>query len=840
MLTPRLKNDLTGVVFIVIGVVLLIAATINSDALITSTVSALLHNGFGIGAYFLPIFIIIFGAGFFFLGRHELVMSRIALGMSLIFLAIIAFAGVNAPDAAVHPEYLFGPAYIQMCGGYVGNGIAYALLSLVGQIISWVLLSATIIGSLVLIGFSISGLFDWILDKKNSRNQVDESQFMAPYSRARGLEEDNAAFIPAGQTMPMSYDKGARKGVGAGKTKVLRGAQPTTQLGGDAEYDELMQGKSKRAAGVGKTRKLGNDIDLDSVLGEGAQGDAVENAVAGAAEAVGAATTVGAAAAGAAAAGAGAAAGSTKPTLLADSKREKSEEGQFVLPDPKWLKKSAYKPTGKSSSAELSEMGMRLQETLHEFNVDADVVGWVHGPTVTLFKVALASGVRVNKITALQDDIALAFASQSVRIFSPIAGTSLVGIEIPNDMRENVLLGDVLPPAGNDPMLMGIGKDVEGNAITANLAKMPHLLIGGTTGSGKSVAINSMIMSVLMRATPEEVRMILIDPKRVELSLYNDIPHLFVPVVTDPHKAASTLAWAVTEMERRLKLFEEVGARNITQYGKLREQYYTEFEQQKAELEAKRAQNSDQEFEDIEEDEWEHLPSIMIVIDELADLMMVAGKDVETSISRIAQLARAAGIHMIVATQRPSTNVITGLIKANITNRIAFNVASGIDSRVILDCTGAEQLIGLGDLLLSKPELGKPLRVQGCFVGEDEINTVCKFLREQRKPDYHEDIFTTAVPMLDSGDSSASGAAAGSDEELMWQAAEIVVQSNLGSTSALQRRLKVGYARAGRIMDMLEDKGIVGPANGSKPREVYVTDMEELQGLRIMDENGRL
>ena len=388
---------------------------------------------------------------------------------------------------------------------------------------------------------------------------------------------------------------------------------------------------------------------------------------------------------------------------------------------------------------------------------------------------------------------------------------------------------------------------MEGNAITADLAKMPHLLIGGTTGSGKSVAINSMIMSVLMRSTPDEVRMILIDPKRVELSLYNDIPHLFVPVVTDPHKAASTLAWAVTEMERRLKLFEEVGARNINQYSKMREKHLQMLEEERqrraeaaqAQAEGAEAEDEDDDFVD-DEDDWEKMPSIMIVIDELADLMMVAGKEVETSISRIAQLARAAGIHMIVATQRPSTNVITGLIKANITNRIAFNVASGIDSRVILDTTGAEHLIGNGDMLFSKPEYGKPLRIQGCYVGEDEINEVCSFLKSQGKPDYHEDIFSTSVPILESGSSSGGFSGGDSDEDLVWQAAEIVVQSNLGSTSALQRRLKVGYARAGRIMDMLEDKGIVGPANGSKPREVYVTDLMELENLKAMDQNGLL
>ncbi len=967
MLTPRLKNDIIGVIVIAISIILMIAVCMNSDALITASVSNGMHYGFGLGAYILPVMLFLFGICFFLLGRYELVLPRIATGMILIFLSIITLYGVNAPGAANRLQSLFAQDYLLNCGGYVGNGIAYVLLSLVGQAISWVILAAIIVGSLVLIGFSISGFFDWLFARKRQRKEVlENNSYEAPYSRARGLDincdqtavandpraggynngyENVGGYVPASSTIELASAGG--KSGRAAKTRMLWGASKTRDLnanqagdgsGFGAAYDG---GTAGAGVGAGATRMLdGSDggawdpdgadnpifNTLDSEAGtnilspedieylDSMDGDQAKAAMAAASAGVAGAATVASAANSAAQTGDDAAAAngyaedvdlgpdsdlgssagadadadtatadaqaspevaskhsSTKQKrrnkkdtvkqskadnnadLLADGNKQENQEGEFVLPDLKFLKKSTLKPRSAASNADLAELGVRLQETLHEFNVDADVVGWVHGPTVTLFKVSLASGVRVNKITALSDDIALAFASQSVRIFSPIAGTSLVGIEIPNDARENVLLGDVLPPAGTKPMLMGIGKDVEGNAITADLAKMPHLLIGGTTGSGKSVAINSMIMSVLMRAKPEEVRMILIDPKRVELSLYNDIPHLFVPVVTDPHKAASTLAWAVQEMERRLKLFEEVGARNITQYSKLRADALEEQEKRREEIEKRckeiEEQRNDEgelseelsaeltELQEEEFDEWEQMPSMMIVIDELADLMMVAGKEVETSISRIAQLARAAGIHMIVATQRPSTNVITGLIKANITNRIAFNVASGIDSRVILDTTGAEHLIGLGDLLFSKPEFGKPLRIQGCFVGEDEINKVCKFLREQAKPDYHEDIFTTSVPILEDGGSSGGAGGGTSDEDLLWQAADIVVSSHMGSTSAIQRRLKVGYARAGRIMDMLEDKGIVGPANGSKPREVYIDQME-LESLKVMEQNG--
>ena len=352
---------------------------------------------------------------------------------------------------------------------------------------------------------------------------------------------------------------------------------------------------------------------------------------------------------------------------------------------------------------------------------------------------------------------------------------------------------------------------------------MPHLLIGGTTGSGKSVSVNAMIMSILMRATPEDVRFIMIDPKRVEFTPYNGIPHLYVPVVTEPKEAASALSWAVAEMERRLKLMSEVSARNIKEYN---------------------AKVKDGSLEDIkketsdgtsDESKHVHLPYIVIIIDELADLMMSVGKEVEMSICRLAQLARAAGIHLIVATQRPSTNVVTGLIKSNITNRIAFNVASAIDSRVILDTNGAEDLIGLGDLLLSKPELGKPMRIQGCFVSNEEINAVVKFIKEQGEPEYNNEILTSNVVTLEDSSPMPNGAGQ-NDDPLLWEAADVIVSAGFGSTSNIQRRLKVGYARAGRIMDQLEEKGIVGPANGSKPREVLV-DTLELETIKAFETN---
>jgi len=459
----------------------------------------------------------------------------------------------------------------------------------------------------------------------------------------------------------------------------------------------------------------------------------------------------------------------------------------------------------KTSDTELRSTAIAIAETLATFDIPARVVDWVAGPTVTLFEVEIAKGVRLSKITALADDLALALAASTVRILAPIPGKALVGIEVPNVRRTSVTLGDCLAPAGEGgPLLLGIGKDVAGSPVLEDLAAMPHLLIGGTTGSGKSVAINAMLVSILMRATPAEVRMILIDPKRVELSLYNGLPHLYVPVVTEPKEAASALAWSVSEMERRLKVLQMAGARNIGAYNAMVQ-------------EGKAPENA------------EELPYLVIVIDELADLMMVAAKEVEDSIVRIAQLARAAGIHLVVATQRPEANVVTGIIKANITNRIAFNVASAIDSRVILDQPGAEKLVGLGDMLFSKPAWPKPKRIQGCYVSEPEIEKIVAHLKQQAEPDYHEEILHLRVSQVGGGVDTGE-----EDDPLIWEAADITVTSGLGSTSMLQRRLKVGYARAGRIMDMLEMKGIVGPPDGSKPREVLV-DIEELESIRAFE-----
>ena len=503
---------------------------------------------------------------------------------------------------------------------------------------------------------------------------------------------------------------------------------------------------------------------------------------------------------------AGAGSGAVHPASRADEGDERQ------LPPVSMLRHNPASSASASTKKELEQTAQALQDTLQEFGLHSRVVGWISGPTVTTFKVQPGEGERVSRISNLEDDIALSLATDSVRIFAPIPGTSLVGIEIPNRTRQTVAFGDILPYVKGGPLEFALGRDAEGQPMVADLAKMPHLLIAGTTGSGKSVVISSILMSLLMRTFPEDVRLIMIDPKRVEFAPYDGLPHLYVPVVTEPKQAASALQWAVSEMERRLKVFERIGVRKISTFNE--KQAAGEFEKY--------------------DNPPAKMPYLVIVIDELSDLMMVAGKDVEASIVRIAQLGRAAGIHMIVATQRPSSNVVTGLIKANITNRIGLTVATGIDSRVILDQTGAEKLIGQGDMLFSRVDWGKPKRIQGCYVSDEEIFSVVEFVKEQSPADYHEEILSAVAPAAMGAAGAGSARESSDDDPLLWDAAHIVVESQLGSTSGLQRRLKVGYARAGRIMDMLEEKGVVGPPDGSKPREVLL-DEEGLAALEAVE-----
>lgn len=708
VLDDRSKRDIVGVGISAAAVALMIAVMSANSGVAGGAAATALKSAFGIGAYLVPIGMLLWGVSFFV--RADIREGRTGIGIGIVLLGIISLAALATPDRA----YL-DKTEVLTHGGYLGGGIAWGLVTLVEPTITTVLLIALIVVGLVVTGFSISGLVDAV--------------------RERWAGEEGDEQVPA-------------------RKRAKERAEQTVPVGDVRETPEIPPARRGRTQAIDpeEARK-------------------------------------------------------TAPVSKTVSPR--AMEGFELPPMSMLVRTTESSAMHKASDNELRATAAIIGETLATFDIPARIVDWVAGPTVTLFEIEIAKGVRLSRITALADDLALALAASTVRILAPIPGKALVGVEVPNVRRSSVTLGDVMSPAGDGgPLLLAIGKDVAGDPVQADLATMPHILLGGTTGSGKSVAINAMLMSILMRSTPAEVRLILIDPKRVELSLYNTVPHLYVPVVTEPKEAASALAWAVTEMDRRLKVLQSAGARNIGLYNAMVQQ-------------GKGPEGA------------EELPYLCIVIDELADLMMVAAKEVEDSICRIAQLARAAGIHLIVATQRPEANIVTGLIKANITNRIAFNVASAIDSRVILDQPGAEKLVGLGDMLFSTPAWAKPKRIQGCYVSEPEIETVVEHLKKQAEPDYHEEILHLKVASVGGGVDMGED-----DDPLLWEAADIVVTSALGSTSMLQRRLKVGYARAGRIMDMLEAKGIVGPPDGSKPREVEV-DIEGLESLKAFEREDR-
>ncbi|MGC8480258.1 MAG: DNA translocase FtsK [Acidimicrobiales bacterium] len=492
-----------------------------------------------------------------------------------------------------------------------------------------------------------------------------------------------------------------------------------------------------------------------------------------------------------------------------------SGEQHWRLPLRSMLGKGAKRKVNRS---ELIERGTVLQSSLASHGVAVKVTGMTIGPTVTRYELELGEGVKVQRILSLQRDIAYAMAAVDVRILAPIPGKSAIGVEVPNRTREMVTLGDVMNSpemqAASHPLEVPLGQDISGAAVVMNLADMPHVLIAGATGSGKSSALNSILTSILMRATPDQVRLILIDPKRVELGQYSRLPHLLTAVVVDPKKAANALSWAVKEMESRYDLLAHYGVRDLAGYNTLVEQVRAP--RQSGEL-------FDPPTEESADDSLpQPLPFILVVVDELNDLMMVAPRDVEDSICRIAQKARAVGIHLIIATQRPSVDVITGVIKANVPSRMAFSVASLADSRVILDNPGAEKLVGRGDMLLVTASSSHPRRIQAPWVSEDEVRTVVASWRRQANPSYIEGVegATETGTGASSGDPSR-------EDELYQQAVDLVVSTQLGSTSMLQRKLRVGFARAGRLMDLLEQNGIVGPSEGSKPREVLVTGIED-------------
>ncbi len=493
-------------------------------------------------------------------------------------------------------------------------------------------------------------------------------------------------------------------------------------------------------------------------------------------------------------------------------------ENEYVFPPATLLTEVKRAPTNKGDS-EIASNAKRLEATMHNFGISARISNITRGPTVTRYEVELEQGVRLNRLTNLADDIALSLGASGVRIAPIPDKISIVGIEVPNKLVSTVFIRELIESSefkdASSKLTFAIGKDIGGKCIVGNIEKLPHMLIAGTTGSGKSVCMNSLIVSLLYKSTPDEVRFIMIDPKMIELGVYNGIPHLLIPVVTDPKKAAGALQWAVAEMMKRYRLFSELGVKNIASYNAACEK----------------------------DPERQKLPQIVVLIDELADLMIAAAKEVEESICRVAQMARAAGMHLIIATQRPSADVITGLMKANIPSRIAFAVASQLESRIIMDTTGAEKLVGRGDMLYFPLGSGKPVRIQGTLIGEEEVEAVVEFVKKSGTPQYSDEIIKhiekAAEDKKGSSESSAETLADDADE-LLPAAIEVILESGQASVSMLQRRLKLGYSRAARLVDQMEERGIVGPFEGSKPRQLLITkaqwqEMQLISGKAPID-----
>ena len=781
------EHEFLGLVLIGAGVVLGLAMYLDLAGPLGAGIETSIGWLLGIGRYLLPIVLLVSGGA---LVRKHVSSSpvTIALGWGLILLSVLGIIHiVRTPDSLTTFQDGEGVTTLGEGGGWVGalvGGPLEALLASVGGI---VVLVAVLIGAALLI-------------TQTSLRTMAESASRGAAAVARPVGRATKKALSDLSTLNSERDDGERP--------TRRRQRP------DDDRPSSPQGV--------------HGEPLSPSLYDGAEDDAD---IFAAAKSAPKKRRKKAAAAGA----------STQAALPIDGETV----GEWVLPPLGHLKQAGQQAI---NMAEIERRGQTLQESLAQHNVDTELIGMTVGPTVTRYELELGPGVKVARITSLQKDIAYAMAATDVRILAPIPGRSAIGVEVPNHQRQLVALGDLLvsPEAGeaSHPLEVAVGKDIAGKAVFLDISTTPHLLIAGATGAGKSSGINCIITSLLMRTTPDQVRLILIDPKQVEMGQYQRLPHLLTEPVTNPKKAANALGWAVKEMEKRYDILSAVGYRDITGYNEA---------VVKGEIDPPPGVDPD-------DTPYEHMPYIVVVVDELNDLMMVAARDVEESITRIAQKARAVGIHLIIATQRPSVNVITGVIKANVPARMAFAVSSLTDSRVILDQPGAEKLVGKGDMLLLPGNSSVPNRIQGSFVGEDEVRKVVKHWRAQApEPVYTQNVegdeeggaaggSAPASPpaqqmSFDGGGggldvtSDANAFSAGEEDEdavMMRQAMELVVRSQLGSTSMLQRKLKVGFARAGRIMDLLEQRGVVGPSEGSKAREVLMT-VEEFE---LLQQNG--
>ncbi|WP_373456783.1 DNA translocase FtsK [Brevibacterium sp. 50QC2O2] len=795
-----IRRDGTGFLLIILAVIAAAFEWWNIPGGFGNGVRAVIEGTFGRVALVLPIVFVGYAIRLFLHGDRVRGNNRILIGL---LIALLCAAGL-AHIAAGSPSFVNSRAAMANGGGALGYIVSSPLVATTTVYVTVPLLVLIGLFSLLIITGTpvaripqrIVGLYDLLTganrvldDQDEGRAEVDlvgqnrGTATLKPMGKKRGgrKKDDEAETTRAYDKALEEHDQAA-----AGQptdhvaehdepTRVLRpqgvyDQQADSQDGSAADPDAPKPGQRRPTRAERERAQLKHDLGMDEaetaaqaqvpVVNKQSQPDAGE-----------------------------------LPQRVAQL--EMAGDVTYTLPSSDLL---IAGPPAKERSEANDKVVAALREVFEQFKIDAHVTGFSRGPTVTRYEVELGAGTKVEKVTALSKNIAYAVASADVRILSPIPGKKAIGIEIPNADRETVALGDVLRSQAarktDKPLVVGVGKDVEGGFVVADLAKMPHLLVAGATGSGKSSFVNSMITSIMMRSTPDEVRLILVDPKRVELTIYEGIPHLITPIITNPKKAAEALEWVVREMDARYDDLANFGFKHVK-----------EFNAAVREGKIQAPPGSERELHPY--------PYLLVVVDELADLMMVAPRDVEASIQRITQLARAAGIHLVLATQRPSVDVVTGLIKANVPSRLAFATSSLADSRVVLDQPGAEKLIGQGDALFLPMGAAKPMRVQGAWVNEDEIEKVVEYVKGQLAPVYREDVAVEAPKKQIDEE-------IGDDMDLLLQAAELVVTSQFGSTSMLQRKLRVGFAKAGRLMDLMESRGIVGPSEGSKARDVLV------------------
>jgi S-DNA-T family DNA segregation ATPase FtsK/SpoIIIE len=760
-LSPH-KGDIQGVFLALFAVILALGIWLEDGGRLGAFFSLLFRGLFGYGAYAVPLLVAGLALALFWrpAAKDDMVAGRVSIGLLAMLVGGLGLLHLakGAPPASS------APAVLQESGGLVGAIIAAPLARLLS---TWG--AATLFAGLLFLGSLIS-----------TRTSVAAvGRGIASVGRLAGSALTAPPKPPPPPTPPEVVEP-VDSGEAPPKRRGRRKAEPPPEP---------------------------DDDTIEVVVGEPAAPDAVTAPVVEERDEAAALKAAPPPVAPADLPGAG------DPVQMAMTLQAKAG-GAYTTPPESLLRQGHARPV---DPRRLDETQRVLERTLEQFEVDARVPRYTRGPTVTRYEVELGPATKVARVIGLSHDIAYALASPDVRIIAPIPGKSAIGIEVPNRDRELVTLGDILDKTGKDdrhPLTVALGKDIGGEPVLTNLADMPHVLIAGSTGAGKSVCLNVLVTSLLMRNPPDQVRLILIDPKRVELTHYENVPHLITPVVTHPKRASEALAWAVREMELRLETLAIAGVRNIAAYNKGATD---------GTLPPLPSAGLDDEGRPDGTQQRPTLPYIVVVIDELSDLMMVAPRDVEDAICRIAQMARAVGIHLVVATQRPSVDVVTGLIKANIPSRIAFMVASAQDSRVILDAGGADKLVGHGDMLYLPGGTSKPRRIQGAFITEKEVEAVVAYCKAQQQAAYQPGVVAEGRAASEDDD--------GDEDPLLTQAMEIVVRSGLGSTSMLQSKMKVGFSRARRIMDQLEERGVVGPSEGSKPRDVLMT-VEELEQLR--------